>query len=141
MLADNSRMVWYVCMEQRVFCRKMGGDDDDHAQRRVEPVGMLNVWYVWFCVFVCTSEQAVTSGTLLSAPNGNVEPADDEEGSEEEYVDVPYTYEVEEVEERETTKDEVVERSIPRLRALFAYKGNGMEIQKGEVASVLSFLL
>jgi len=120
----------------------MGGDDDDHAQRRVEPVGMLNVrMYVWFCVFVCTSEQAVTSGTLLSAPNGNVEPADDEEGSEEEYVDVPYTYEVEEVEERETTKDEVVERSIPRLRALFAYKGNGMEIQKGEVASVLSFLL
>jgi len=121
----------------------MGGDDDDHAQRRVEPVGMLNVrMYVWFCVFVCTSEQAVTSsGTLLSAPNGSVEPADDEEGSEEEYVDVPYTYEVEEVEERETTKDEVVERSIPRLRALFAYKGNGMEIQKGEVASVLSFLL
>ena len=68
---------------------------------------------------------------LLSAPNGNIEPDDD--GEEEEYVDVPYTYEVEEIEERETTKDEIVERSIPRLRAQYAYKGNGMEIQKGEV--------
>jgi len=68
---------------------------------------------------------------LLSAPNGNVEPDDD--GDEEEYVDVPYTYEAEEIEERETTKDEIVERSVLRLRALYAYKGNGMEIQKGEV--------
>jgi len=25
-----------VCVEQQVFCRKMSGDDDDHAQRRVE---------------------------------------------------------------------------------------------------------
>jgi len=64
------------------------------------------------------------------APNGNVEPEDDEE---EEYVDVPYTYEVEEIEEQETTKDEVVERKIPRLRAMYPYKGNGMEMQKGEV--------
>jgi len=27
---------WYVCVEQRVFCRKTSGDDDDHARRRVE---------------------------------------------------------------------------------------------------------
>jgi len=67
---------------------------------------------------------------MLSAPNGNVEPEDDDE---EEYVDVPYTYEVEEVQEKETTKDEIVERKISRLRALYAYKGNGMEMQKGEV--------
>jgi len=73
-----------------------------------------------------------SSQTLLSAPNGNVEPDDD--GEEEEYVDVPYTYEAEEIEEQEMTKDEIVERSIPRLRALYAYKGNGMEIQKGEVS-------
>jgi len=70
---------------------------------------------------------------MLSAPNGNVEPEDDDE---EEYVDVPYTYEVEEVQEKETTKDEIVERKISRLRALYAYKGNGMEMQKGEVWSV-----
>jgi len=67
---------------------------------------------------------------MLLAPNGNIGPEDDDE---EEYVDVPYTYEVEEIEEQETTKDEIVERLIPRLRALYAYKGNGMEIQKGEV--------
>jgi len=30
------RREWYVCVEQRVFCRKMSGDDDDHAQRQVE---------------------------------------------------------------------------------------------------------
>lgn len=72
------------------------------------------------------------SGTLLT-PNGNIEAEDNEE---EEYVDVPYTYEVEEVEEQETTKEEIVERKIPRLRALYAYKGNGMEMQKGEVCCV-----
>jgi len=79
----------------------------------------------------------VVSSTTLLAPNGNVAPDDDEE--EEEYVDVPYTYEVEEIEEQETTKDEIVERVIPRLRALYAYKGNGMEMQKGEVRSIGHF--
>jgi len=34
---------WYVCVEQRVFCRKMSGDDDDHAQRRVECRNERNV--------------------------------------------------------------------------------------------------
>ena len=80
----------------------------------------------------------VVSRTLLSAPNGNVEQDDDDE--EEEYVDVPYTYEVEEIQEQETTKDEIVKKSIPRLRALYAYKGNGMEMQKGEVCSTEHFL-
>ena len=81
----------------------------------------------------------VASRTLLSAPNGNVEQDDDDE--EDEYVDVPYTYEVEEIQEQETTKDEIVKKSIPRLRALYAYKGNGMEMQKGEVCSTKIFLL
>jgi len=74
--------------------------------------------------------------TTLSVQNGNVEP--DDEG-EDEYVDVPYTYEVEEIQEQETTKDELVERKIPRLRAMYAYKGNGMEMQKGEVRAVKRF--
>jgi len=30
------RREWYACVEQRVFCRKMSGDNDDHAERRVE---------------------------------------------------------------------------------------------------------
>ena len=76
----------------------------------------------------------------MSVQNGNVE-RDDDDKEEEEYVDVPYTYEVEEIEEQETTKDEVVERKIPWLRALYAYKGNGMEIQKGEVGSIKTFFL
>jgi len=81
----------------------------------------------------------VASRTLLSAPNGNVE--HDDEDEDEEYVDVPYTYEVEEIQEQETTKEEIVKKSIPRLRALYAYKGNGMEMQKGEVRSAEFFLL
>jgi len=72
------------------------------------------------------------SPTALSVPNGNVEAIDDGD-EEDEYVDVPYTYEVEEIREQETTKEEIVERKIPRLRALYPYSGNGMEMQKGEV--------
>jgi len=84
---------------------------------------------------VATQKSAATlSPTSLSAPNGDINDDDDEN---EEYVDVPYTYEVEEVEEQETTKDEIVERKIYRLRALYAYKGNGMEMQKGEVRSIV----
>ena len=30
------RREWYACVEQRVSARKMSGDDDDHARRRVE---------------------------------------------------------------------------------------------------------
>ena len=75
------------------------------------------------------------SPSTLSAPNGNIEADDDD--VEEEYVDVPYTYEVEEIEEQETTKEEIVKKEIPRLRALYPYKGNGMEMQKGEVWSVI----
>jgi hypothetical protein len=75
---------------------------------------------------------AVKSPTLTVA-NGRA--ADDDEEDEEEIVDVPYTYEVEEVHEQEVVKEEVVERTVPQVRASFAYKGNGMEMEKGEVSA------
>jgi len=58
---------------------------------------------------------------------------EDEDEVEQEFVDVPYEYEVEEVQEQEVMKEEVVERSIPQIRALYPYSGNGMEMEKGEI--------
>jgi hypothetical protein len=52
---------------------------------------------------------AVKSPTLTVA-NGRA--AEDDEEDEEEIVDVPYTYEVEEVHEQEVVKEEVVERTL-----------------------------
>lgn len=52
---------------------------------------------------------------------------------EEELIDVPYEYEVEEIREQEVMKEEVVEKRVPQIKASFAYKGNGMEMDKGEV--------
>jgi len=37
-LQTKTKMIFITkisLVEQRVFCRKMSGDDDDHAQRRV----------------------------------------------------------------------------------------------------------
>lgn len=59
----------------------------------------------------------------------------DEDEVEEELVDVPYEYEVEEIREQDVVKEEVVERPVPQIKALFPYKGNGMEMQKGEVGN------
>lgn len=79
--------------------------------------------------------QAGKAAASLAPPTAtNV--ADEDEEDEEEYVDVPYTYEVEEIQEQEVMKEEVVERTVPRIKALYAYKGNGMEVAKGEVIYV-----
>lgn len=68
----------------------------------------------------------------LTVANGKA--AEDDEEDEEEIVDVPYTYDVEEIHEQEVVKEEVVERTLPQVRASYAYKGNGMEMDKGEVS-------
>lgn len=59
---------------------------------------------------------------------------DDETAVEEELVDVPYEYEVEELREQDMVKEEVVERPVPQIKALYSYQGNGMEMEKGEVS-------
>lgn len=89
------------------------------------------------------------SGPKLSLPvsgmlNGNNHPedvvqpstAEGEAEVEEEWIEVPYEYEVEEVKVQPGGfKEEVVERSVPQIKALYSYKGNGMEAVKGEVSS------
>ena len=87
------------------------------------------IWHVTWHFFLQTTPAKSTS--LLSATNGSV--GDDDEEDEEEFVDVPYTYEVEEIQEQEVMKEDVVERTLPQVRAMYNYKGNGMEMDKGEV--------
>ena len=61
---------------------------------------------------------------------------------EEEWIEVPYEYEVEEIKEQPGGfKEEVVERSVPQIKALYSYKGNGMEAVKGEVSKNVLFLM
>lgn len=66
---------------------------------------------------------------------------DEDNAVEEELVDVPYEYEVEEVREQEVMKEEVVERRVPQVKANFVYKGNGMEMEKGEVGFIFFIVL
>jgi spectrin beta len=52
----------------------------------------------------------------------------------EEVIDVPREVEVEEVREREVMQDVVETRKIPQVKAMYAYKGQGMKVEKGEVS-------
>ena len=62
-------------------------------------------------------------------------PEEEEDEYEEVEVDVPYTYQVEEVEEREEMHSVPVEKAVPQIKALYAYKGQGMAVEKGEVST------
>ena len=64
---------------------------------------------------------------------------EDSDESEEEWVEVPYEYEVEELVEREALREEIVERQLPQVRAMYPYKGQGMKVDKNEV-SIVFFL-
>jgi spectrin beta len=67
-------------------------------------------------------------------PVGGKDSSSDEE---EETVEVPYEYEVEETVEREVIQEEPVEVKIPQVRASYAFKGqDGMAMDKGEVSTV-----
>ena len=59
-----------------------------------------------------------------------------EEEFVEEVVDVPKEIEVEEVVEREVFQDVVETRKIPQVKAMYAYKGQGMKVEKGEVSGL-----
>ncbi|XP_061172689.1 spectrin beta chain, non-erythrocytic 5-like [Saccostrea echinata] len=51
----------------------------------------------------------------------------------EEVIEVPHEVEVEEIREREVMQDVVETRKIPQVKAMYAYKGQGMKIEKAEV--------
>lgn len=65
-------------------------------------------------------------------PQENGEESDEE--LVEEVVEVPHEIEAEEVREREVMQDVVETRKIPQVKAMYAYKGQGMKIEKGEVS-------
>jgi len=75
-------------------------------------------------------------GSRLGLLNSAMDHGDGDE-VQQEFVDVPYEYEVEEMQEQDVMKEEVVERSIPQIKALFPYQGNGMVAEKGEVLLLL----
>lgn len=63
-----------------------------------------------------------------------------EEEFEEEYVETPAEEEEVKMVERQVMKDEVVEKFIPQVRSLYAYQGQGMGMEKGEVSLCFTLL-
>ena len=57
-------------------------------------------------------------------------------------MEVPVEYEEEELQQREVVQDVTEEVKVPQVRANYAYKGQGMQLEKGEVRTkyVLTFL-
>jgi hypothetical protein len=49
-------------------------------------------------------------------------------------VEVPYTYQEEVIEEREEIQEQMVQRKVPQVKAMYSYQGQGMAIDKGEVS-------
>ncbi|KAK7507019.1 hypothetical protein BaRGS_00001870, partial [Batillaria attramentaria] len=75
------------------------------------------------------SEHNISPDKFRPVENGEEEK---EEEFVEEVVDVPREIEVEEVVEKEVMQDVVETRKIPQVKAMYAYKGQGMKVDKGE---------
>ena len=60
--------------------------------------------------------------------------SDSEDEYVEEIIDVPYEYEVEQIVEKEVVKEEVIEKKVAQVKAMYPYKGQGLETKKGEVS-------
>ena len=60
--------------------------------------------------------------------------SEDEEEEVEEVVEVPYEYMDEELVWQEVMKEEVVERSLPQVKGMYPYTGQGLQMEKGEVS-------
>ena len=73
--------------------------------------------------------------TFLKVPGGTTAPVSDsdEDVLEDEEVETPYEYEVEEVRAVERMQEEVVERKLPQVKALYPYQRDNMKMEKGEV--------
>ncbi|XP_076441755.1 spectrin beta chain, non-erythrocytic 5-like [Babylonia areolata] len=80
------------------------------------------------------SEHNISPDKFMPVENGEVEK---EEEFVEEVVEVPREVEVEEVVEKDVLQDVVETRKIPQVKAMYAYKGQGMKVDKGEVMILL----
>ncbi|XP_055880886.1 spectrin beta chain, non-erythrocytic 2-like isoform X3 [Biomphalaria glabrata] len=82
------------------------------------------------------SEHNISPAKFMPAENGEVEPQEAED-EEEEVIEVPTEIEVEETVEREVIQDVVESKKIPQVKVMYAYKGQGMTADKGEVMILL----
>ena len=71
--------------------------------------------------------------------DGSEDERDDADEDEEEEVEVPYEYTEEETVETERMTDEVVERRLVQVKALYPYIGQGMKMDANEVRYYLKF--
>ncbi|KAL8620004.1 hypothetical protein ACOMHN_015286 [Nucella lapillus] len=82
------------------------------------------------------SEHNISPDKFIPVENGDVD-VEKEEEMVEEVVEVPQEVEVEEIVEKEVLQDVVETRKIPQVKAMYAYKGQGMKIDKAEVMILL----
>ena len=73
------------------------------------------------------------SAAKTLAPPTVIDSESEEDEDFEEVVEVPYEYTEEELVWKEVTKEEVVERSLPQVKGMYPYSGQGLEMEKGEV--------
>lgn len=80
--------------------------------------------------------QQISPAKFMPVENGETE-AGEQEDEEEEVVEVPREVEVEEIVEKEILQDITETRKIPQVKAMYAYKGQGIVVDKGEVSCKL----
>ncbi|KAI8788511.1 spectrin alpha chain, non-erythrocytic 1 [Biomphalaria glabrata] len=86
------------------------------------------------------SEHNISPAKFMPAENGEVEPQEAED-EEEEVIEVPTEIEFEETVEREVIQDVVESKKIPQVKVMYAYKGQGMTADKGELHGLNFYLI
>lgn len=94
-------------------------------QLRADIMNVSKYFFGQCNILHCTIEQAKMQDRSS--------PPTDEESFTTETVDVSYEVEEEEIVEREVIKEVIEERKYPQVKALYNYKGEEMQIAKGEV--------
>ncbi|XP_078000869.1 spectrin beta chain, non-erythrocytic 5-like isoform X3 [Glandiceps talaboti] len=78
---------------------------------------------------------------MISADAANAKlmsPTKDDDEYVTELVDIPYDVEETHIIEKEVMKEFIEEKKFPQVKAMYAYKGQGMEVPKGEVMLLVS---
>ncbi|XP_022241663.1 spectrin beta chain, non-erythrocytic 1-like [Limulus polyphemus] len=83
------------------------------------------------------SDKMIKSGIATLSVLDNTPEEPEKEEWIEEVIMVPTEEWVDEIVEQEVLRDTIEERRIPQVRALYAFRGQGMEMQKGEVMLLL----
>ena len=99
-----------------------------------ESVSGLQVNIIIYLVQMSAETAAAQLSPMHRAADSGSE--EEEEEFEEVFVDVPYQYQVEEVREREELQDDVVEKKIPQVKAMYPYSKDGLNMKKGEVGNL-----